>query len=140
MRDGGTEQMTPSMRAHLRLLSAGSVVATLAGLWGCAPEPTPAPHKTITTEAEFRQAMNDLSNWGRWGSDDELGAANLITPAKRREAAALVKDGITVSLEHPIFQEEVPDGSGHLVRTFNVRPTGGSDTYTFSSTYHGSIF
>jgi hypothetical protein len=28
--------------------------------------------------------MKELSNWGRWGADDELGAANLITPAKRK--------------------------------------------------------
>ena len=34
----------------------------------------------------------------RWGPDDELGAANLITPAKRAEAAALVTEGFTVSL------------------------------------------
>ena len=40
----------------------------------------------------------ELSNWGRWGKDDQLGATNLITPEKRRQAAALVKDGFTVSL------------------------------------------
>ena len=32
--------------------------------------------------------MKDLSKWGRWGQDDELGAANLITPAKRKAAQA----------------------------------------------------
>ena len=26
----------------------------------------------------FRRAMKELSNWGRWGELDELGAANLI--------------------------------------------------------------
>jgi kynurenine formamidase len=82
--------------------------------------------------------MKDLSNWGRWGPDDELGAANLITPAKRKQAAALVKEGITISLEHPIFQEEVIDGRGHLARTVTARPTGSSDVYAFTSTYHGS--
>ncbi|PYQ69964.1 MAG: hypothetical protein DMG01_28285, partial [Acidobacteria bacterium] len=68
--------------------------------------------------------MKDLSNWGRWGQDDELGAANLITPGKRKQAAALVKEGITVSLEHAIFQEDVIDGRGHLMRTVTARPTG----------------
>ena len=38
---------------------------------------------TMANEADFRRAMQDLSNWGRWGNDDELGAANLVTPAKR---------------------------------------------------------
>jgi kynurenine formamidase len=40
----------------------------------------------------------DLSNWGSWGKDDQIGALNLITPAKRRQAAALVKEGFSVSL------------------------------------------
>ena len=31
---------------------------------------------TIATEADFRRAMKELSNWGRWGEQDELGAAN----------------------------------------------------------------
>ena len=35
---------------------------------------------------------------GRWGKDDEMGALNLITPEKRRAAAALVKEGLAVSL------------------------------------------
>jgi kynurenine formamidase len=43
--------------------------------------------------------MDANSNWGRWGDHDELGTLNLITPAKRKEAAALVQQGITVSLE-----------------------------------------
>lgn len=50
------------------------------------------------TRVEFDALMQSISNWNRWGSDDELGTLNLITPAKRIAAAALVKDGITVSL------------------------------------------
>lgn len=41
--------------------------------------------------------FDTLSNWGRWGDDDLLGTLNLITPEKRREAAGLVREGITVS-------------------------------------------
>ena len=51
------------------------------------------PRQTITSEADFRRALKELSNWGRWGNDDELGAANLITPAKRKQALALAKEG-----------------------------------------------
>ena len=36
--------------------------------------------------------MKELSNWGRWGHDDELGAANLMTPAKGKQALALAKE------------------------------------------------
>ncbi len=109
----------------LRLESAGSS-AQQAG-------------KTIVTEADFHRAMKELSNWNRWGADDVLGAANLITPAKRKQAASLVKEGLTVSMEHPIFQEDVIDGNGHLERTVTVRPTGASDKYAFTASYHGSI-
>jgi kynurenine formamidase len=50
------------------------------------------------TRAEFGRWKTELSNWGRWGTDDQIGALNLITPAKRRQAAALVRDGVSVSL------------------------------------------
>jgi len=97
--------------------------------------------KTLTTEDDFLRATKELSNWGRWGPDDELGAANFITPAKRKQAVALVKEGITISLAHDIFQEDVPDGRGHLERTVvNARPGGASDQYAFVGTYHGSIY
>jgi kynurenine formamidase len=46
--------------------------------------------------------METLSNWGRWGEADELGTLNLITPEKRRRAAELVREGITISCAHPI--------------------------------------
>ena len=51
-----------------------------------------------TTRAEFERWKTELSNWGRWGKDDQIGALNLITPAKRRQAAVLVREGISVSL------------------------------------------
>jgi kynurenine formamidase len=38
-----------------------------------------------------------LSNWGRWGTDDEFGTLNFITPQARSRAAAEVQLGISVS-------------------------------------------
>src|SRR5262245_8338419 len=67
-----------------------------------------APHvmpRTPKNAAEFDQLFHQIKNWGRWGKDDELGAANLITDAKRKEAAALVKSGIAVSLSHDYLTE-----------------------------------
>ncbi len=46
--------------------------------------------------------MASISNWGRWGNDDQLGTLNLITPEKKAEAARLVEEGISISLSHPI--------------------------------------
>ena len=56
-----------------------------------------APHPLVT-QAEYERWQTELTNWGRWGKDDELGTLNLITPSKRKQAAALVRDGFTVSL------------------------------------------
>lgn len=47
-------------------------------------------------------------NWGRWGADDERGAANFITEALVRGAATLVKRGKVYSLSLPIQQRGVP--------------------------------
>src|SRR2546430_15979799 len=52
----------------------------------------------VVTDAEYERWKKDLSNWGRWGKDDEIGALNLITAEKRREAAGLVREGFSVSL------------------------------------------
>src|SRR5215831_13100060 len=70
----------------------------------------------IANEADFRRAMKELSNWGRWGADDELGAANLITPAKRKQALALAKDGLAVSMAHDVAQEKAADAPNILER------------------------
>ncbi len=51
----------------------------------------------LPTEKEVLSYAKKLSNWGRWGTDDELGTLNLITPAKRLQAHKLVKEGVTVS-------------------------------------------
>ena len=44
------------------------------------------------TEAQVLDWMTSLSNWGRWGEGDQSGCLNLITPSKRTQAAALVRD------------------------------------------------
>jgi kynurenine formamidase len=55
----------------------------------------PAP---IPSEAEVLGYFDELSNWGRWGPDDELGTPNLITAQKTLRALATVREGVTVSL------------------------------------------
>src|SRR6202049_356536 len=52
----------------------------------------------VVSSAEYERWKKDLSNWGRWGKDDQIGALNLITPAKRKQAAGLVKEGFSVSM------------------------------------------
>ncbi|PCI79759.1 MAG: cyclase [SAR86 cluster bacterium] len=97
-------------------------------------------HPPMESEADFHRAMDELSNWGRWGDEDELGAANLITAEKRKEAASLITEGIVVSLAHDVNQEPAVDASAVLIReVLRVSPTGASDRYEYSGSYHGTI-
>jgi kynurenine formamidase len=41
--------------------------------------------------------VEQLSNWGRWGKDDQRGTLNLVDDACRAAAAGLVRDGTAVS-------------------------------------------
>ena len=49
------------------------------------------------TEAEVLAYFESLSNWGRWGEDDERGTLNHVTSVTRKRAAAAVHHGISVS-------------------------------------------
>jgi hypothetical protein len=55
--------------------------------------------------------MTALSNWGRWGADDELGTLNLVTAERVAAAAALVTAGRRVSCAWPV-DPGVPDVYG----------------------------
>lgn len=101
-----------------------------------------ATYPSMATEQEYLAAFEELSNWGRWGEDDELGAANLITPEKRVAAAALVREGVTVSLAHDVVQsgDEAVDATTVLERdVLRVSDTGAADRYRYSGSYHGVI-
>ena len=43
-----------------------------------------------------------VSNWGRWGTEDHIGALNLITPEVILNAAGLIKKGKVYSLAVPL--------------------------------------
>lgn len=85
--------------------------------------------------------MKELSNWGRWGPKDQLGAINLITPAVRRRAAALVKEGFSVSLSRDADTIRAADNSRPFQQKMlesgvDPRPMFAVDTYTL--TFHGA--
>jgi kynurenine formamidase len=48
------------------------------------------------------------SNWGRWGSDDQLGALNLLSDSSRCRALAAVQFGRLYSLAYPLGAKESP--------------------------------
>jgi kynurenine formamidase len=82
---------------------------TVALLWGgCntdSQEVGAQANLSDVTKDQFDQWMTELSNWGRWGDDDQRGVLNLITEDKRRQASALVQTGVSVSLAHPITRQ-----------------------------------
>jgi hypothetical protein len=46
--------------------------------------------RAIPDESQVLEWVDSLSNWGRWGPDDQLGCLNLIGPEQRKRAVALV--------------------------------------------------
>ena len=121
--------MTLRSRTAIGWLAAFAALAA-----GCsAAVDTQEPRQPRNLE-EFDAMFQEINNWGRWGADDELGAMNLITPQKTRDAAALVRSGITVSLAHnpmPGEYADNPDAAFNHTMGRSLR----SDTYEF--TYHG---
>ena len=104
-----------------------------------APEPQAQPRYPLTSE-DVDRWMEELSNWGRWGPDDQLGALNLITPEKRRQAAALVKDGFTVSLSRDATKEKSIDNSSpyqHVMTMTGLDENAQYAVDTLSVSFHG---
>jgi kynurenine formamidase len=54
------------------------------------------------SELEIAQYVESITNWGRWGDEDELGTVNFIDSAKIKQAAELVQTGVAVSCARPI--------------------------------------
>ena len=77
--------------------------------------------------------FQQVKNWGRWGTDDQLGSVNLITAAKRKQALKLAKTGQTVSLVHNPLTDKADDNTFPFEHTMN--PGFTTDTYRVS--YHG---
>ena len=119
------------------------------------------------TKDDIDRWMTELSNWGRWGKDDQMGTVNLITNAKRKQAAGLVKEGISVSMaldadiapkgspeaeNPPPPPQPAPDGGRggrgsfprytwqHVMRStgLNMRGPSGYAVDTISVNYHGN--
>ncbi|MGH7308252.1 MAG: cyclase family protein [Candidatus Rokuibacteriota bacterium] len=79
------------------------------------------------SEADVIKMIDSLSNWGRWGADDQLGTLNLVTAETRRRAARLVTDGVPVTCARPISTEIAADTTFQPVR-FMVDSGEGRDT------------
>ncbi|HLZ28370.1 MAG TPA: cyclase family protein [Chloroflexota bacterium] len=97
------------------------------------------PERPIPTKAEVESYLRDRRNWGRWGTDDQVGAVNLITAEKRLRAASLVRSGRAVSLSREFPKTPAlnnPTPAQHFMRLLD-RGTGGAAIDYYGVSYHG---
>jgi len=81
----------------------------MAGAPGSPGSQGAAPGWTPELLAELDGYAASLANWGRWGTGDQLGTLNLLTPERRVAAAGLVRSGTCVALGRRIGGAPQPD-------------------------------
>ena len=124
--------MRRSLPIAAGVIAAAAIAASIAPIV-LSQGTVPAPRNI----QEFDEMFTELSNWGRWGEDDQLGTINLVTAAKTREAAGLVTEGRSVSLSHnPIAESGLPDNP-YPTFALEMAPGFFSDTVRFN--YHGYV-
>ena len=92
---------------------------------------------------EFDKLFELLKNWGRWGSDDERGTLNYITPEKVKAAVALVRSGRSVSMEIPLNTLAGPDNPVpvlHYMSTTHDVDVGSGELLRFATDFLGIQF
>src|ERR1700693_1141248 len=107
------------------------------------------------TTSQIAELLENVSNWGRWGKEDQRGALNYITNEKRAAAARLVQSGETVSLSLPLATRAARDnptpvthlmirsgqggqplGSGGCAACFAIEPHGLATTHLDALCHH----
>lgn len=95
------------------------------------------------SESEVLGWMKTLSNWGRWGDQDEAGTLNLITPERRARAAALVSEGTSISCSRYLAPRPSPWVGFEFTHRMNASgegaPPAGPSVATdwFGLSFHG---
>ena len=96
------------------------------------------------TEAELDALWDACSgaNWGRWGADDDRGTLNHLTDEHRLRAAALVVDGVTISLAHNLGVDPTPEcpvpAQHHMLAAGDSRDNMNIPGYEASRDYVGT--
>lgn len=89
---------------------------------------------------DIDEMFNAVSNWGRWGDDDQRGTLNLVTPEKRRQAAALVREGLSVSLAQDFSTEEEVDNTMPMQIIMTADPGSPVAMDEWRIFYHGLTY
>lgn len=128
-----------TQRRSSLLAAAGFLAVSTIAFVAQAP---PAADTGALDAATIERWMRELSNWGRWGTDDQRGTVNLMTDATRKAAVALVKDGVSVSLSRDAettksVDNGFPLGLSMLATAQDPDPFA-METLTIS--FHGSFY
>lgn len=97
---------------------------------------------TLSLE-KFEDLFNSVSNWGRWGDDDQFGTLNYITPEKVQQAANLVRSGRSVSMSIPLNKTAGPDNPSpaiHYMSTTHDVDVGSGDLLRLATDFLGIQF
>ncbi len=87
------------------------------------------PTRTISLE-EYRSLIDRLSNWGRWGSDDQVGTLNYIGPETVRSALQEVREGRVFSLAIPLDSKGPQRGAAGRFNPMLLMTRDGGDAIT----------
>src|SRR5262245_34977078 len=89
----------------------------------------------------IRDIARRVSNWGRWGADDERGTVNFITPEVVRRGAACVRRGAVFSLSLPFGAEGPQFGQAgrvnpvHLMTALEGRMSADTDGIRYADDF-----
>jgi len=135
-----TETINPSRRDAMQQLAAG---VSLAAINAPAAQAQGASTTGASTPEDFVRLQKQLSNWNRWGANDQMGAVNLITPEKRKAAARLVREGMSYSMARNAEVKEAVDNPAPILRKTTRVGKGqpgvgiGGTSDNFFISYHG---
>lgn len=86
----------------------------------------------MLTLGEFRSAAEAVSNWGRWGPDDEIGTLNLIGAEQVAASAALVQRGRVFPLGTPFGAGGIWPAGSFRQNPIHVMTLDGGDSHGFA--------
>ena len=87
----------------------------------------------VPSTADLDALFVSLTNWGRWGDDDQRGALNHLTGEHTRAAAGRLRTGEGVSLAHDLATEPLPEHPHpvlhHMLASGDARDSSGIEGY-----------
>jgi kynurenine formamidase len=121
------------------LAGAGALLVGATAVAAPAAAQPAGPRLSITHDDELERALPALSNWHRWGADDQLGTLNFITAKTRLAAASLIRSGRVVPLAREITATTpgLRDVTYKMTRYQDPLPEEAGCIDTIGMTYHG---